>query len=304
MGTPISMSELSGSLRQAMNQSLKDQLAEQRRFMLGSLEGVARRMHEDLKAEVAKIPMPEPYVPPPPPPGMPTWPFVLLGLLASVPALVLGWLFWQSRQQVHELAATVERQRTAVEGFAGRLDELLETTRRAVAAAPLAATSASGVAQAGTAGSQTLAVEYVDYGETPMAGARLERLRSVLGSLTQQGFKGTLRIEQHVGEFCLSGNPGEGYALADPALPAARCELVGNPADDALGTAQRQSVAFANLVASAAQRSGGTLDIEVVNLGRDAGARYPAQGEATTAGQWNEVAARHHRVEFRAVPEQ
>ncbi len=303
MGTPISMSELSGSLRQTLNQSLKDQLAEQRRFLLGSLEGVARRMHEDLKAEVAKIPMPEPYVPPPPP-RTPIWPIVLTGLLASVPALVLGGLFWQSQQQLRELAATVDRQRTAVEGFANRLDETLETARLAVPAEPIAATAASGGGMAGAARPETLAVEYVDYGETPMAGSRLERLRSVLVALTQQGFEGTLRIEQHVGEFCLSGNSGDGYALADPALPSSRCELVGNPADDALGNAQRQSVAFANLIASAAQRSGGTLDIEVVNLGRDAGANYPVQGEATTAGQWNEVAARQNRVEFRAVPAQ
>ena len=301
MGSPISMSELSGSLRQTLNQSLKDQLAEQRRFMLGSLEGVARRMHEDLKAEVAKIPLPEPYVPPPPP-RTPIWPIVLTGLLASVPALVLGSLFWQSRQQFRELAATVDRQRTAVEGFARQLDETLESVRLAVPAQPVTATAATGAGMPAAVRPETLAVEYVDYGETPMAGARLERLRSVLVALAQQGFKGTLRIEQHVGEFCLSGNSGEGYTLADPAMPSSRCELVGNPADDALGNAQRQSVAFANLVASAAQRSGGTLDIEVVNLGRDAAASYPVQGEATTAGQWNEVAARHHRVEFRAVP--
>jgi CheY-like chemotaxis protein len=303
MGTPISMGELSGSLRQTLNQSLKDQLAEQRRFMLGSLEGVARRMHEDLKAEVAKIPVPEPYIPPPPP-RTPLWPMLLTALLASVPALVLGWLYWQSQLQLRELAATVERQRTAVEGFAGRLEKLLESARQAVPAETIATTTGAGAAQAAAAEPATLAVEYVDYGETPMAGARLERLRAVLASLTQQGFRGTLRIEQHVGDFCLSGNTGEGYALADPALPTPRCELVGNPADDALRSAQRQSVAFANLVASAAQRSDGALAIEVVNLGRDAGASYPARGEATTAGQWNEAAARQHRVEFRAVPAQ
>jgi CheY-like chemotaxis protein len=303
MGTPISMGELSGSLRQALNQSLKDQLAEQRRFMLGSLEGVARRMHEDLKAEVAKIPVPEPYVPPPPP-RTPVWPMLLTALLASVPALVLGWLYWQSQLQLRELAATVDRQRSAVEGFAGRLEELLESARQAVPAETIATTTGAAAAQAAGAEPATLAVEYVDYGETPMAGARLERLRAVLASLSQQGFRGTLRIEQHVGDFCLSGNPGEGYALADPALPTARCELVGNPADDALRSAQRQSVAFANLIASAAQRSDGALAIEVVNLGRDAGASYPVRGEATSAGQWNEAAARQHRVEFRAVPAQ
>jgi CheY-like chemotaxis protein len=303
MGSPISMTELSGSLRHALNQSLKDQLAEQRRFMLGSLEGVARRMHEDLKAEVAKIPVPEPYVPPQLP-RTPIWPIVLTGLLASVPSLVLGGLFWQSQQQIRELVATVDRQRTAVEGFANRLDDALKSVRLAAPAEPIAATAAAGDAVAGGARPETLAVEYVDYGETPMAGARLERLRVVLAALSQQGFKGTLRIEQHVGDYCLSSNSGEGYALADPALPASRCELFGNPADDALGNAQRQSVAFANLVASAAQRSGGALDIEVTNLGRDAGASYPAQGASTTAGQWNEAAARHHRVEFRAVPSQ
>src|SRR5262245_46756068 len=51
-GGPLAMSELQGGLRQSVQQLLKDQLAEQRRFMLATFEAFARRMGNDVKESI------------------------------------------------------------------------------------------------------------------------------------------------------------------------------------------------------------------------------------------------------------
>ncbi len=77
--------------------------------------------------------------------------------------------------------------------------------------------------------------------------------------------------------------------------------MVGNPFDDSLAPAQRQSVDFANFVASLRKRTGGAVVVETVSAGRRNPVEYPEQGEGSTAGAWNTVAAQNNRVEFRVV---
>ena len=68
------LSEMQGGLRQSMQQLVRDQLAEQRRFMLATFEAFARRMGTEIKDGIAKVPVPPTFEPvlPPPPPSQPT----------------------------------------------------------------------------------------------------------------------------------------------------------------------------------------------------------------------------------------
>jgi CheY-like chemotaxis protein len=284
---PLALSELQGGLRQSVQQLLKDQLAEQRRFMLATFEAFARRMGNDVKEHIARLPAPvavEPMAPEPPPRDW--WPVALTGLLAALPALVLGAMFMRATENNRALVERLD----ALEKQQARL----ESAARAAASAPLSALS--GPAQ--PAG--PLAVEYVPYGETPLAGARLERLRTLASALQAQGFQGRIVAESFVGDFCLDGtNAGEGFAVAAPATLLQKCVLMGNPFDDALSNAQRQSVAFANFAATLKQRTGGAIEVTVENGGRTSPIEYPEQREDTTAGEWNRIAALNNRVEFR-----
>ena len=92
--------------------------------------------------------------------------------------------------------------------------------------------------------------------------------------------------------------------MAADDLPANRCDLRGNPFDDGLSVAQRQSLPFANLVASLRQDRSDALHVEVEHEGRKpadtVSARRPV-GEVT-AGDWNKIAAQNNRVEFAAQP--
>ena len=145
--------------------------------------------------------------------------------------------------------------------------------------------------------------EYVPYGEPPLAGTRLDRLRALAGTLEAQKFRGRIRIESFVGDFCLAGSTTEGFAIAPVDLAVSKCDFVGNPFDDSLSPAQRQSLDFANFAAMLRQRTAGAIRVEVVNAGRTRPVAYPEQDEKTTAGAWNIVAAQNNRVEFHVIPE-
>jgi hypothetical protein len=292
---PAVLSELQSGMRQSIQQLVKDQLAEQRRFMLATFEAFARRMSSEIK-ELARVAPPPPAVEPmpPPPAGIPWWPVALTALLAVVPSAILGFLYWQSIGTTAALASSLAETKAQL------------ASAEAAALAAAAPVGDSEGSDAGTVGSSPpsgpLAVEYVPYGETPLAEARLDRLRGLAATLEAQGFRGSIVVESYVGDFCLTGGAGEGFAVADAALPSQECDLVGNPFEDAISPAQRQSVDFANFAATLRRRTGGAIVVEAVSAGRRNPVEYPEQREGSTAGEWNAVAAQNNRVEFRLVP--
>jgi CheY-like chemotaxis protein len=296
--TPTQAQELQGALRQSMQQLVKEQLGEQRRFMLATFEAFARRLGGDIRDGIAKIPAPltrEELVPPPSPRQW--WPVVMTALLAVVPAIVLGYMTWQTSLTNDRLARDLVETRAAAER--AKADAIAAAAR---ASATVASTSllAAPPGSAGEAGA--LATEFVPYGEVPFAGSRLDRLRVLAATLESQQFHGTIRIEAFVGDFCLAGSATDGFQVAAGDTPASKCDLVGNPYDEALSPAQRQSVDFANFSAMLERRSAGAIRVEVVNGGRRQPVAYPAQDDKTTASAWNVVAAQNNRVEFRTVP--
>jgi len=293
---PALFAEMQAGLRQSTQQLVKDQLGEQRRFLLATFEAFARRLGNEIKEGIAKVPV-APTIEPsiPPPAARQWWPVTLTALLGVLPALVLGWLCWQTFLANQQLAGELAKAQAA--------NAAARATASAVAAMPVSALpAATAVDGRGGPPSGPLATEYVPYGETPLAGARLDRLRGLAATLEAQKFKGRIRIEAFVGDFCLTGNAGEGYSVADTDLPAQKCDLVGNPFEDTLSAAQHQSVDFANFVASLRQRTGGAIAVDVVTAGRRSQLAYPEQGVKATAGEWNTIAAQNNRVEFRVIP--
>jgi CheY-like chemotaxis protein len=140
----------------------------------------------------------------------------------------------------------------------------------------------------------------VPYGSDALGGPRLDTLRQILDRLTRQGTRGVVDIRTFPGRFCLMGNPTDGYSVAPDDAPASKCDLVGNPSDEALSPAQRTPIAFANLVGSVRNASHGALDVQVA--AGDAGSTtmpYPQASTELTAGEWNRAAAANNRIEIR-----
>ncbi|HJY38857.1 MAG TPA: response regulator [Steroidobacteraceae bacterium] len=291
----IVLGEIEAAVRNSTAPLLKEHNSEMRRFVLASLEAFARRIGTEMKPAAAPQPAPEPIeAPPPPPPNR--WPLVAaIAALALLPTVVLAVLHMRTLDTLNDLARSNTKLNEYVQEQQLQLAALQQAIRgRDAQPAPVAVRTAAADVES----------EPVPYGEAPLAGARLERMRDMITQLKAGGFHGTLRVATYVGEFCLVGNGIEGYSMAADDLPASRCDLRGNPFDDGLSAAQRQSLPFANLVASLRQDKSDPLRVEVEHEGRKPVVPYPRgdQLAKVTAGDWNKIAAQNNRVEFAAQP--
>lgn len=299
---PSGGGDVESLIRHAVTPLLKEQSAEMRRFVLASLEAFARRIApEGRPATVpAQTPAAAPTTEQPTPPDMHTqtivvrqnrWPLVAgIAAIALIPTLILALFYTKELETTKALRGAVTTLQSTIDGQQAQL-----TTLQKSIASGQSVTAAVEKANNVTA-------ETVPYGEAPLSGARLERLRDMLAQLRDSGFKGKVKVATFVGEFCLTGNGIEGYSMATEDLPMKRCDLVGNPFEDSLPSSQRQSLAFANLVSSL--RPDGGLTVEVAHEGRRPSVPYPTSDQLArvTAGEWNRIAAQNNRVEFATQP--
>ncbi|MDB6084367.1 MAG: hypothetical protein JWN43_2248 [Gammaproteobacteria bacterium] len=276
--------------------AVKEQAGDIRRFMVASLDGFAARIVNDVREAGPKTdPLPAPVAAA----RAPIWPWVT-ALLAVCSITLVCAVFWalareeltRSRGELAALASTNAELRHSNQDLGATVKEL--TAAVAANAAALSPATTAG-------GTVTARIEPVPYGEIPFDRSRLEALRDFLAKLESQGFRGNVKITSAAGSFCLSGNSTDGFAPASAGLPVGKCDLVGNPFDESLRGQQRQSLAFANLVASVRQRTSGAINVIVENAGSaHAAAPYPQRSESLTAGEWNHAAASNNRVEFAA----
>lgn len=137
--------------------------------------------------------------------------------------------------------------------------------------------------------------------DEPLGDARLIQVRELVARLAAAGFQGTVRLETHVGEFCLVRDEQGNYRLPTEALPITRCELVTYPPALAEQRGLRQSPAFARFLAE--RRSSNPIQIVTVSQGTSRPLMtYPDSGSEQTAGDWNRVARINQRVEIVLVP--
>jgi hypothetical protein len=140
----------------------------------------------------------------------------------------------------------------------------------------------------------------VPYGADALGGARLEIIRQLLYRLAHQKIGGVVDIKTFPGRFCLVGSAAEGYSPAPDETAFGKCDLVGNPSEEALSPSQRTPLALANLIGDIRSSTRGMLDVQV--SGGDAASvitPYPTPGNELTAGEWNRAASTNNRVEIR-----
>jgi CheY-like chemotaxis protein len=213
-----------------------------------------------------------------------------LAILACVVALLATGLWWADHARLQAARAEVLQLRQAI-------------AARAVTAPVPAVTAGATVV-----GAQSLAVPAlpkplvleVPYGADALGGSRLDVIRQVLDRLVSGHVSGVVQIRTFAGRFCLKGDPANGYALAPDKTPFAQCDVVGNPADDALPPAQRMPLALANLIGEIQDSTRGALDVET-SVGDPANIRvaYPPVSDDLTAGEWNRAGKANNRVEIR-----
>ncbi len=283
-----------------LESAIKDQSVDVRRFIVATLDSFASRIVSDVRDSI-----PAPTLEFPPTPARvarPKWPWVLGLGVACLAAAVLaaGWLktrddLAKSRAEIAGLTsanAELQHARSELSATVRDLTAALSAASAGILAAP--ATTAPGAPFAPR-------VELVPYGEIPFDRGRLDVLRELLTKLEAQGFHGVLKITSFAGLYCLTGNTAEGFTPALANLALGKCDSIGNPFEDSLSGQQRQSLAFANLIAGMRQRTGGAITVALENAGSGrAITPYPARAESITAGEWNRAATANNRVEFAA----
>jgi|TARA_B110000902_G_scaffold108123_1_gene127761 CheY-like chemotaxis protein len=145
-----------------------------------------------------------------------------------------------------------------------------------------------------------------DYGDQPMADDRLQLLSALITRLERSGFRGIIRVEGHVGEFCLSQLPLlDGSAmlmLPQPELSIATCDVIGTSSSAAMRASIAQSPAFTRYIQGLQLRDIG-IRVELMPHGsRYPLYDYPVDAGGVTTGDWNAVALVNNRVNFRLIP--
>lgn len=293
------LQNLDHDLRELIQDLFDQQRAVLRRDLLDSYEAIASKVADEIRP-------PEPDEPQPrsdrPVLQRFVRPQVAIGLLAFA-LLVLGWQFWQrgqdlaeARAQNADLLQTLEARRSLeVQGEADaqrRLDEY----QRSLGAAFVTALEALewGVNQSAR----------FRFGELPLGDARLAIFDDMSNRLLAMGFSGQVRVESHVGDFCMIA-AGGGLQAATSDMAASQCDAIGYGTTTAYEMGLGQSVAFANFVNRSLEQTNGRIRYEVVSMGNTQPLLpYPNSLAGVTASDWNQIAAANNRVIVSLFPDQ
>jgi CheY-like chemotaxis protein len=285
-------------LRLVIEAMLAHHMLDVRRFIVENLESSADRIVSDVRLMVQdQTPPAAGFAPSDRPTDWRLW----LALAGLVAAFLFG-LQW-SKQRGAADALSAQLTKTQQQLAESQQNLLALQTADAAAAASAAVPVNDAVAEPADTGHAISMLEPVPFGETPLAGARLEHISGLLTRLATQGIRGVVQIRSIPGRFCTVTGTAGTPVLASDVLLYSKCEQIGNPRDDNGSASQRQSVAFANMVSTARQNSGGKIDVQISAGNSDEVVTpYPPVSDTLTAGEWNRVATANNRVEVHWQP--
>jgi len=290
--------------------SLREQFAELRRALVAGVDTQTDRITAEVRALLLEsLPPPPPGVLPPAPPV--PWGWVVASVALAI-ALTSTMLWWRNVNQLNGMSAELTQLRAAVAEQQSATAALLHPLRQGASGSPgaqagSAGTLAEAVPGVGAAGASRSAGEaakptvmIVPYGAEALGGTRLEAVRQLVYRLSKENASGVVDVKTYAGRFCLVGNTVDGFSLAPDETLFAKCDLVGNPSDDALSPAQHTPLALANLAGDIRHSTHGALQVQSM-VGDPAflAVQYPAPASDLTAGEWNRAASANNRVEIR-----
>ena len=274
--------------------TLREHFAELRRALVAGIDTQTDRITAEVRALLLEaLPPPAPLPPPDPTPPRAALPWAWIVASAALAiALASSALWWRSEQLLERLEVEVRQLHTQ------QVSPAAAAASSVQAAAAEASRPSSTVTNARTDGKPLIVP--VPYGGEPLGGARLEAIRQQLYRLAHQQVTGVAEIRTFAGRFCLVGNAPEGYSPAPDELLVSRCDLIGNPSEEALAASQRTPLALANLIGDIRSTTRGALDVQV-SAGDPANVLvpYPAATSYLNAGEWNRAAGANNRIEIR-----
>jgi CheY-like chemotaxis protein len=273
--------------------TLREHFAELRRALVAGIDTQTDRITSEVRALLLES------LPPATAPTrlIPPWAWLLAATLLLI-GLAGAAAWWRSAQLLEAVRTELTQQRVREATplvAAGAATEAVNEAKTATVAGAPAPTMGK------LPGTEIRPIIVpVPYGADALGGARLEVIRRLLDRLSQQKVTGVVEVRAFAGRFCLVGNAIDGFAMPPDEMPFAKCDTVGNPADDSLSATQRTPLALANLIASVRSATHGALQVQVSTGEPDnLRAPYPTVAGDLTAGDWNRSGSANNRVEIR-----
>ncbi len=274
--------------------ALREHFADLRRALVAGIDTQTDRITSEVRAllleSLPQNPQADPLTaaaqPTIPAPAPTPWPWIIAGTALAM-ALLSTALWWRSVHLLEGLSTQIEQLRTP------------RAARLLAAPGPAAAAAAAPPATAVNVDAKPITA-LVPYGADALGGARLEVIGKLLYRLAAEKQNASVDVRTFAGRFCLMGNGTDGYSLAPEEMLYSRCDVVGNPSEDALSPTQRIPLALANLIGDVRSSTGGAVTTRVA-LGDSANLAqpYPQVAPDLTAGEWNRAAIANNRVEIR-----
>jgi CheY-like chemotaxis protein len=327
--TPVDQSAAndSGVLPKVLTESaLREQFAELRRALVAGVDTQTERITAEVRALLLEALPPTPPVAseqaqPSTPPRQPVQFAWIVACIALGIALATTALWWQQSSQLRTLGGEIDGLRRQIAAQADTASSApsssMADANRSKKMSALEGDSSTGEPlKPGTAGTTMVSggqsppralpteakplVISVPYGADALGGPRLDLIRQLFDRLVKESRSGVVDIKSFAGRFCLMGNVNDGYSLAPDETPFSKCDVVGNPSDEALSAAQRIPLQFANIAGGVRNASHGTLTV-LPSTGDPSSVitPYPAVSPGLTAGEWNRAGSANNRVEIR-----
>jgi len=269
-----------------------------RRDLLNNYEAIATRFADEIR---------------PPPPQEPDEPPIadasatsgfmrVVMLVLVVSTITFAWLYWQREQSWREMQAKNAEYQQSLESqrLADAEDSLRALQQIDGYQQSLDAMYAATIDSLEWGANQTSQYRFSDL---PLGDDRLKVVEQLTDQLLAISFSGVVRIEAHVGDYCMIVAESGGYALARDSL-AVECDKIGFTSGEAYERGLAQSAAFANLIRLVDEQSGGGIRFEIVSLGNSAPLlAYPTTTNSVSASDWNQIAAANNRVEISVYPD-
>ncbi len=228
------------------------------------------------------------------------WRRVFFAILLLLP----GAWYYGLYQQAQQLHAQVQRENLELRAEQRKARESSEITESSQQRFDLYTQQRRGQERRGLYDAVTWALNQhgqYGFGDEPLGDARLAQLRELIARLAAAGFQGTVRLETHIGEFCLVRDEQGSLRLPGDGLSINRCEVLTYPPAQAAQLGLRQSPAFARYLAE--RRANSPIQIAAVSHGASRPlVTYPDITSLQTAGDWNQVARLNQRVVVVLLP--
>lgn len=285
---------LDKDLRTLIQDLFDQQRAVLRRDLLDSYEVIASRVADEIRPAPDTDTIPE-EIDEEPGDDIPARLKIAIAILSAL-VFVFASLYWireQSWQDVQQenamLRNAIAQENNSNAAGASEIQKRIDEYRNSLG-------SAYSVALASIEWGVNQAAPY-GFDEIPLGDKRLALFEDMSARLLEIGFSGLVRVETHVGDFCMIAIGPDEYTLPPEGFAADQCDSIGFGPSESAQLGLRQSVAFANFVNVSWAQTQGRIRFEIASLGNaEPALPYPASLAGLSAGSWNKISAVNNRV--------